>query len=58
LASKQLGQFLGLGLKTKVNNLVIWTSKSPRRFLGLGLKTKGRRFIGLRLKTDERMKTV
>jgi hypothetical protein len=29
LATKPLGQFLGLGLKTKVDGLVIWASKSP-----------------------------
>jgi hypothetical protein len=69
LASKPLRQFLGIGLKTKVDSLVvwhqnhrdglvIWASKSPRWFLGLGFKTNGRRFVGLRLKTNEWMKTV
>jgi hypothetical protein len=29
-----------LGLRTKVDDLVIWASKSPRRFFGLGLKAK------------------
>jgi hypothetical protein len=29
-----------LGLKTKVDGLVIWASKSLRQFPGLGLKTK------------------
>jgi hypothetical protein len=32
------GGFLGLGLKTSIFGLVIWSSKSPRWFLGLGLK--------------------
>jgi hypothetical protein len=40
LASKPLQLFLALGLKTSVDGLVIWASKSPRRFMGLGLKTK------------------
>jgi hypothetical protein len=40
LALKPLGRSLSLGLKTKVDGLGIWVSKSPRRFLGLGLKTK------------------
>jgi hypothetical protein len=40
LVLKLLQRFLDLGLKTKVDGLVIWASKSPRRFLGLGLKTK------------------
>jgi hypothetical protein len=34
------GGFPGLGLKTGIFGLVIWSSKSPRWFLGLGLKTK------------------
>jgi hypothetical protein len=38
--------------------LVIWPTKSPRRFFGLVLKLSGRRFVSLRLKTNERMKTV
>jgi hypothetical protein len=29
-----------LDLKTKVDGLMIWASKSPQQFLGLGLKTK------------------
>jgi hypothetical protein len=29
-----------LGLKTKVDGLVIWVSKSLQQFLGFGLKTK------------------
>jgi hypothetical protein len=58
LASKPLQQFLGLGLKIKVDGLVICASKSSRRFLGLGLKTKWEGFIDLCLKTDERMKMV
>jgi hypothetical protein len=29
-----------LNLKTKVDGLVIWRSKSPRQFLDLGLKSK------------------
>jgi hypothetical protein len=50
------------GLKTKVDGLVICSSKSPRWFLGLGIKIKvdslliwasksPRRFLGLGLKT-------
>jgi hypothetical protein len=69
LALKPLWWFLGLDLKTRVNNLMvwpqnhyyclmIWASKSLRWFPGLCLKTKGRRFIGLCLKTDERIKMV
>jgi hypothetical protein len=46
------GGFLGLGLKTGSSDLVIWTSKSPRRFLGLGLKTKQTSICRLRHKTD------
>jgi hypothetical protein len=38
LALKPLRRFLGLSLKTKVDGLVIWASKSPRRFLDLCLK--------------------
>jgi hypothetical protein len=34
------GGFSGLGLKTNSFDLVIWTSKSPRRFLSLGIKIK------------------
>jgi hypothetical protein len=58
LASKQLWQFLGLGLKTKVGGLVIWASKSLWQFLGLASKSSGRRFVSLCLKTNEWMKTV
>jgi hypothetical protein len=58
LATKPLRLFLGLSLKTKVDGLVIWVSKSPRCFLGLSLKTRGRRFVGLHLKIDEQMKMV
>jgi hypothetical protein len=47
LASKPLRRFLGLVLKIKVDGLVIWASKPS-----------GTRFVGLRLKIDERMKTV
>jgi hypothetical protein len=36
-----------LGLKIKVDGLVIWASKPS-----------GARFVGLRLKIDERMKTA
>jgi hypothetical protein len=34
------GGFPGLGLKTDMFGLVIWSLKSPRRFLGLCLKMK------------------
>jgi hypothetical protein len=46
------GGFSGLGLKTDTFDLVIWTSKSPRRFLSLGLKTKRASVCRLRHKTD------
>jgi hypothetical protein len=46
------GGFPGLGHKTGSFNLVIWTSKSPRRFLGLGLKTKRDSVCRLRHKTN------
>jgi hypothetical protein len=47
-----------LGLRTKVDDLVIWASKSPRWFFGLGLKAKWEEVFQFRLKTDEQMKTV
>jgi hypothetical protein len=56
LASKQLRRFLGLGLKTRVNGLVIWASKSPLQFLGLGFKTKWEevcRFVPQNRSADE-----
>jgi hypothetical protein len=46
------GGFPGLGLKTGSFDLVIWSSKSPRRFLGLGLKIKWALVCRLRHKTD------
>jgi hypothetical protein len=46
------GGFPSLGLKTDSFNLVIWTSKSPRRFLNLGLKTKWVSVYRLHHKTD------
>jgi hypothetical protein len=46
------GGFPGLSLKTGSSDLVIWTSKSPRRFLCLGLKTKWTSVCRLRHKTD------
>jgi hypothetical protein len=46
------GGFSGLGLKTDTFDLVIWSSKSPRRFLSLGLKTKRASVCRLRHKTD------
>jgi hypothetical protein len=46
------GGFPGLDLKTDSSDLVIWTSKSPRRFLGLSLKTKWVSVCRLRHKTD------
>jgi hypothetical protein len=46
------GGFPGLGLKTGNTDLVIWSSKSPRRFLGLGLKTKQASVYRLHHKTD------
>jgi hypothetical protein len=33
------GGFLSLGFKIGSSDLVIWTSKSPRRFLGFDLRT-------------------
>jgi hypothetical protein len=58
LASKSLLRFIGLGIKTKVDSLVIWVSKSPRRSLGSGLKTKCEEVCRFALKIDELMKTV
>jgi hypothetical protein len=49
--------FPDLGLKIGSYDLVIWTSKSPRRFLGLGLKTKQATVYWLRHKIDGMMKT-
>jgi hypothetical protein len=46
------GGFPGLGLKTGSSDLVIWTSKSPRRFFGLCLKIKRALVCRLRHKTD------
>jgi hypothetical protein len=46
------GGFSSLGLKIGNSDLVIWTSKSPRRFLGLDLKTKWALVCRLRHKTD------
>jgi hypothetical protein len=40
LASKPLLRILGLGIKTKVNALLICTSKLQRYFLGVCLKIK------------------
>jgi hypothetical protein len=45
------GGFPGLGLKTSIFSLVVWSSKSPRWFLGLGLKTKQASVYPLRHKT-------
>jgi hypothetical protein len=45
--------FSRFGLKTGSSDLVIWTSKSPRRFLGLGLKTKWASVCRLRHKIDD-----
>jgi hypothetical protein len=44
--------FSGLGIKTDNSDLVIWSSKLPRRFLGLALKTKQASVCRLRYKTD------
>jgi hypothetical protein len=44
--------FPNLGLKTSSFNLVICSSRSPRRFIGLGLKTKQTSVCRLRHKTD------
>jgi hypothetical protein len=46
------GGFPGLGLKTGISGLVIWTSKLLRRFLGLGLKTKRNSVYRLCYKSD------
>jgi hypothetical protein len=46
------GGFLGLGLKTGSNSLVIWASKSLRQFLDLGIKTKRASVYRLCHKTD------
>jgi hypothetical protein len=46
------GGLFGLGLKTDSSDLVIWTSKSPRRFLGLSLKIKHASVYRLHHKTD------
>jgi hypothetical protein len=46
------GGFSGLGIKTGNSDLIIWTSKSPRRFLGLDLKTKQASVCRLHHKTD------
>jgi hypothetical protein len=46
------GGFPGLGLKIDSYNLMISTSKSPRRFIGLGLKTKRASGCRLHHKTD------
>jgi hypothetical protein len=47
------GGLFDLGLKTDSSDLVIWTSKSPRRFLGLCLKPSMIRFIGCATKPME-----
>jgi hypothetical protein len=44
--------FFGLGLKTDMSALVIWTSKSSRGFLDLCIKTKRASVCQLRHKTD------
>jgi hypothetical protein len=46
------GGFPGLGLKTGISGLVIWSSKLPRWFLSLGLKTKQALVCRLRHKTN------
>jgi hypothetical protein len=46
------GGFSSLGLKIDSSDLVIWTSKLPRRFLGLALKTKWALIYRLCHKTD------
>jgi hypothetical protein len=51
-------EFPNLSLKLDYYDLMIWTSKSPRRFLGLELKTKQITSCWLRHKTDGRIKTV
>jgi hypothetical protein len=55
---KTTAMFFSLGLKTKVDGLVIWASKSPWWFLSLSLKTKWEEVCQFAPQNRERMKMV